>query len=234
MAEPNEKNKDPTADIDSEKPSTLKSGLQRWFLVAGVMLTGLFAFLFYSMSAQQDEDDKKEAATALTAPENVTDGIRVNQNTAISRFNNGIGQNSPNNNTTDKILDQPIKKDYAPRKTASYKASTEGRNSRNNRNKGTEEKEKSAYQKYIELEQSRVYQSLASKSTIGEGTFYKTNNPIKSDGNQQETKETITNKQAKLRVKIKALREYRKAVQNGEIDASTTPPNINELFGGEK
>lgn len=231
--------------IDDEKPSSIKEGFQRWLIVAGLLITMLFVYLYITMSAAEDEKKLAEEVDEATVPTQVQGaGSETNQNLAITKFQKDISEqkNSP---VGEKVQSSSINPAFAPRKTQSYAQSEQqAKEAAEKKRRASFNKfgkpEKTPYQAYLEKEQMRAYQSVTSSDTIGKGTFYQKDTPSASNSANPNkpanapTKESIAERQSQLKKKIDAISQYRKAIESGEIDPTTPPPKILGLGGGDQ
>lgn len=231
--------------IDDEQPSSIKEGFQRWLIVTGLLVTMLFAYMYLTMSAAEEEKKLAEEADEVTVPTQVQGaGSPTNQNLAITKFQKDITEqkNSP---VGEKVQSSSLNPAFAPRKTQSYAESEKQvKEAANKKRQASFNKfgkpEKSPYQTYLEKEQMRAYQSVTSSDTIGKGTFYQKDKASSSNAANQNksanapTKESIAERQSQLKKKIDAISQYRKAIESGEIDPTTPPPKILGLGGGNQ
>lgn len=216
-------------DLDDEKPSTIKEGFQRWLLVAGVLATLLFGYLFIILSDREKEKDA-EGVVDVTVPQQVQEGALGSQNAAIEKFKAGIAQTDRTTTPVgEKVEDAPINAAFAPRKTASLETSSET-NSRLAKNQPAPTAEpQSAYQKFLEAEQMRAFKSIAAKDSIGDdAAFYEGQNSANAStaaaGGITAPRESLEQKQSRIRSQIDAIAQYREAIERGEIDPTAPPP----------
>lgn len=214
-------------DLDDEKPSTIKEGFQRWLLVAGVLATLLFGYLFIILSDREKEKEA-ESVEDVTVPQQVQEGTLGSQNAAIEKFKAGIAQTDRTTTPVgEKVEDAPINKAFAPRKTASLETSSQT-NSRLAKNQPAPAAEpQSAYQKFLEAEQMRAFKSIAAKDSIGDdAAFYEGQESAKTNatGGITAPRESLEQKQSRIRSQIDAIAQYREAIERGEIDPTAPPP----------
>lgn len=224
-------------DLENEKPSTVKEGFQRWLIVAGVLITLLFVYLFFAMSAKEKEKEVAEVKEE-EVPQQVQEAATP-KSEAIQRFQESI--NEPDrSNYGEKVKTTSIKEAYAPRKTASYKESQESSQKRQTiigQSNNQQEEKKTPYQQYLENEQMRAYKSLSSQGSIGDDSaFYdkepekKSSQPTNQSAQRLQPRESIQSKQQRIRGQIQQLTEYRKAIERGEINPNSPPPGLTELL----
>jgi len=227
-------------DLEGEKPSTIKSAFQRWLIVAGILMTLLFIYIFVIMSNNEKAKDEAEEATREKVPEQVQDGSKESKNNAIDQFERSINDaERKTSKVGEKVKTTSINAAYAPRKTASEETSTKIREKKNKKKESEEKKEKTAYEKYIDAEQIRAYKSIAAEDTLGsDAAFYSDSSiaskPRNKTSNATPKREPIAVKQEKIRQQISAITKYREAIENGEIDASAPPPGLLNLLEGKR
>lgn len=215
-------------ELDDEKPSTIKEGFQRWLLVAGVLVTLLFGYLFIILS-DREKEKAAEDTEVVTVPTQVQEGALGSQSSAIEKFKAEI-ENTDRTTAPvgEKVKDAPINPAFAPRKTASLETSAQTNTRLANSQKAAEPVQQSAYEKFLEAEQMRAYKSIAAKDSIGDDAeFYNDNNASKkpaSSGEMTVPRESLEQKQSRIRSQIDAITQYREAIERGDIDPTAPPP----------
>lgn len=235
-------------DLDEESPSTIKEGFQRWLFVAALILTLLFIYLFIMMSDKEKEKVEQVQSKEPEIPEQVQDGVEggIDAEAAFKRQVQINGKSSYN----EKQRTTAIIEDFAPRKTASNEVNTREseaqrilseQNTRNNETK--REKEKTPYQIYLEQEAMKAYKSIDAEDSIGSGSGFYTE-VEKSDKRFSKSysprdviednppRETVAQRQVKIRDQISKITKYREAIESGEIDPTVTPPDFIKSLGG--
>lgn len=221
--------------IDNETPSTIKSGFQRWLIVAGVLFCFLFLYLFMQLSKNEKKIEAEKVKEEV--PQSLTEAKKTNtKSVAVKTFEESFSSNQAKKvKPGEKQVTSNINRDYAPRKNDRLPI-VEDTSLRDS----VRIKEKSPYQKFAEEEQTRALKSLSSKDTIGNKTgFYKTNKPVERIDNNvammpREKKLSVQQRQEKIRDKIKAITKYRQAIESGQIDATQTPPNLQDVLGDDQ
>lgn len=221
-------------DLDGETPSTIKEGFQRWLIVAGLLITFLFIYLFWNMSTDKKDNELINEVAEETVPQLIQDAPVESE--AINRFKKDM--KSPDRvQYGEKVETDSINTAYAPRKTISYEQSKkEGSLLKNNT---TEKEKQTPYEKYIEAEQMRAFKSISAEDRIGDDSRFYQDEPKKSkvekkQAEQQIKREPLEVKQSRIREQIDAISEYRKAIERGEIDASSPPPGLLNLMEGKR
>lgn len=237
--------------LDDEKPSSIKEGFQRWLIVAGLLFTLLFIFLFFKMSGDKEN---KQVVVQEHVPEQVQEGANKNDIDAVEAFKKNI-QNKRVLNSTGESNKSPLNKDtttirdteLAPRlKTVDSGDSAESEQKYNrdkfSRNKLSDRaNDESPYQKFMKEEQLRAYKSITSKDTIGKGSAFYANKESDQKSNSRSKKQSGPNlmeTKQQVEKQIQAIQKYREGIEKGEIDPAQTPPadvmGDPKLLGGFK
>tara|TARA_R110000744_G_scaffold102987_2_gene197652 strand:- start:435 stop:1151 length:717 start_codon:yes stop_codon:yes gene_type:complete len=230
-----------TEDFDEESPSSIKQGAQRYFILAGVLTTLLFVYLFVSMSMDDDSDDNSvNKKTAV--PEQLQEADINNPSSAVAEFNRSLEQNGQAPQAANqKVVNSGLPDDLSPRKTASNADVAETQDRRRQKNAKPEKEITIAptpFQKFQEQEELRAMRSLASLSSLGDDSaFYgdeTQSSKRKTRSVPTKKNQTIEEKQTAIRQQISEITAYREAIERGDINPSTPPPSIQNLMRGDK
>lgn len=230
-------------DLEGEKPSTIKAGAQRYLILAGFLITLLFIYLFITMSAAEKEKQAAKEVEEEVPSQVQSAGSTENQNTAITRFKRGITSNRNTSEVGGKVEGSGINDEFSPRKSASFESSQKlareryQKEQKKQQQKNKQSKEKTPYQKFLEKEQARAYESISSADTLGDDSaFYgksRTSTQTNSSVNKPN-KQSIAERQADLQKKIKAISQYRKDIESGKLDVTNPPPELSKIIGGNQ
>jgi len=209
-------------DLDSEQPSTLKESFQRWLIVAGTLITLLFVYLFLVLSGKDDEEmvDYHDEV-----PQQVQDGEVNQKNAAIEVFQRKISDQQFDG--SEKIKTPLIHESYLPRQK---EVKTLPDNiSELQKKQLTGPDEQSSYQKYLEKEEMRAFQSLSAKDSLGDDSgFYDDEASVEEKLVTPKSK-TFYARQNEIQKKIDTIGKYQKGVAEGSIKPGSMPLVMTEL-----
>lgn len=227
-------NIDKSDDLEGETPSTIQEGFQRWLIVAGLLFTLLFVYLYFTMQTDNAEQEAEEIEV-VTVPKQIQEAPAKSE--AVDRFQKSI--NEPNRQQYgEKIETDSINKPYAPRKTISYDKAKRDSESILKEKQPNSEKQ-TPYEKFLEAEQMRAYKSITSEDTIGDSSAFYDEEPKAMAADRGTSpkpikRESLASKQSRIREQISAISEYRQALERGEIDPSSPPPGLLNLLEGKR